>query len=90
MDLNKEPSLYHDVIDTKNCFSKRDSTSWNRFISFLPKEWIHSAHGSDTPYACDTGRAETNILKYPTGVANANNLRLFKTIHRNVVEFKTI
>ena len=60
MDLNKEPSLYHDGIDTKNCFSKRDSTSWNRFISFLPKEWIHSAHGSDTPYACDTGRAAGN------------------------------
>ena len=54
---------------------------------FLPKEWIHSAHGSDTPYVW-VAQQETN--KYPTGVANANNLRLFKTIHRHVVEFKTI
>ena len=33
---------------------------------------------------------QKETYKYPTRVANANNLRLFKTIHRHFVEFKTI
>ena len=45
-------------------------------------EVIHLMH------ATQVAQQETN--KYPTGVANANNLRLFKTIQRHFVEFKTI
>ena len=52
----------------------------NGFIRLM--EVIHRMH------ATQVAQQETN--KYPTGVANANNLRLFKTIHRHVVEFKTI
>ena len=52
----------------------------NGFIRLM--EVIHRMH------ATQVAQQETN--KYPSGVANANNLRLFKTIHRHFVEFKTI